>query len=111
MLGELSRQDGQEQAAIEHFSRAAKLDPAFADAFLGLGRTLLAGGKTAEAISPLETAVKLDPANAMSHLQLANAYTQAGRKEDAAREFALQKQAAEKVEQNRQQLRQNAPPQ
>ncbi len=114
VLGELARQDGQDQAAIEHFSRAAKLDAGFADAFLGLGRTLLAGDRAAEAIPPLETAVKLNPGSPMAHFQLANAYKRTGRKEDAARDYTLQKQAAEKMEQTKQQVRQGiagAPPQ
>ena len=114
VLGELARQDGQDQAAIEHFRRAAKLDAGFADAFLGLGRTLLATDHAVDSIAPLESAVKLDPANPMAHFQLANAYTRTGRKDDAAREFNLQKQAAEKLEQTKQQVRQGiagAPPQ
>ena len=93
VLGELARQDGQDQAAIEHFGRAAKLDAGFADAFIGLGRTLLADDRPADAIAPLETAVKLDPASPMAHFTLGTAYTRAGRKEDAVREFNLQKQA------------------
>ncbi len=113
VLGELARQDGQDDTAIDHFRRSTKLDASFADAFIGLGRTLLAANHAAEAVGPLETAVKLDPNSPMAHFQLANAYTQTGRKEDAAREFELQKQASQKLTQTDQQVRQGiagAPP-
>ena len=114
VLGELARQDGQDQAAIDHFSRATKLDAGFADAFLSLGRALLASDRAAEAIAPLETVVKLEPDNPMTHFALATAYTRTGRKQDAEREFALQQQANKKLEQTKQDVRQKiagAPPQ
>jgi Tfp pilus assembly protein PilF len=114
VLGELSRQDGKDQAAIDHFGRATKLDAGFVDAFIGLGATLLAGDRAADAVQPLETAVKLDPANPATHFNLATAYARNGRKEEAAREFNLQKQATEKLQQTKQQVREGiagAPPQ
>ena len=44
VLGELARQADQWPQAIEHFSRASKLDSGFGDAFIGLdGRSSLAG--------------------------------------------------------------------
>jgi tetratricopeptide (TPR) repeat protein len=113
VLGELARRDGQDQAAIDHFGRASKLDAGFADAFLGLGRTLLAGGRTAEAIPALETAVKLDPASPMAHYELGTAYSRTGHKAEATREFALQKQANDKLQQTDQHVREGiagAPP-
>jgi Tfp pilus assembly protein PilF len=114
VLGELARQDGRDQAAIEHFSRAASLDAGFVDAFVGLGRTLLTGDRAADAIAPLETAVKLDPDSPIAHFNLATAYSRTGRKEDAAREFNLLKLASEKLKQTKQQVREGiagAPPQ
>jgi len=114
VLGELARRDGQEQAAIDHFRKASKLDAGFADAFIGLGRTLLEGGHAAESIPALESAVKLDPSSPMAHYELATAYSRTGRKQDAAREYALQKEANQKLQQADQQVRQGlagAPPQ
>jgi tetratricopeptide (TPR) repeat protein len=102
ILGELARQAQQWEDAIEHFSRASKLDANFADAFLGLGFSLNSVGRHAEAVPPLETGVRLQPGNPTGHYQLAIAYNRVGRKEDAKREAALQKQAAEKIEQAKQ---------
>ena len=102
VLGELSREAGQWEDAIEHFSRASSLDASFADAFLGLGFALNSVSRYAEAIPPLQTGVKLQPANPTGHYQLAIAYNGVGRKEDAKREVRLQKEAEDKIEQARQ---------
>jgi Tfp pilus assembly protein PilF len=113
VLGELARQDGKDQAAIDHFVRATKLDAGFEDAFIGLGRTLLTDDRAADAIPPLEAAVKLDPDSPIAHYNLATAYSRTGRKEDAAREFNLLKVASEKLKQTKQQVREGiagAPP-
>ncbi len=98
VLGEMARQDQQTAAAIEHFGRATKLDAGFLDAFIGLGRSMIEGGKSAEAITPLQTAVKLQPDNPAAHFYLGTAYQRSGRAEDATREFALQQQASEKLQ-------------
>ncbi len=106
-LGELARQENRLPDAIEHFSRATKLYPGFAEAYFGLGRALLDSDKAAAAIEPLETAVKLAPDNPTAHLALATSYQRVGRKDEAAREFALQKSAAEKLNQTTKMLRKN----
>ncbi len=106
-LGELARQQDRLEEAIQHFTRSTKLFPDFAEAFGGLGRSLLDSGKAAEAVSPLETSVKLAPENPTMHLALATAYQRLGRKEDAAREFALQKSTSEKINQNTKALHKN----
>jgi tetratricopeptide (TPR) repeat protein len=98
ILGELSRQAQQWDDAIEHFSRASKLDAGFADAFLGLGFSLNAAGRYMEAIPPLEIGVKLRPTNPTGHYQLTIAYRKVGRKEDAERELALFQQTSEKAQ-------------
>ena len=96
VLGELARQDSQWADAIAHFSRASQLDAGFGDAFLGLGASLLSARRFAEAISPLETAVKLEPQNPGAHYNLAMAFSRAGRKQDADREFAVHRQMTQK---------------
>lgn len=102
VLGELAREASQMPEAVEHFTRATRLDAGFGDAFLGLGMALVAEKRYSEAIPPLETAVKLQPGNPAGHYNLAIAYGREGRKEDAQREAALQKATAEKIEQEKQ---------
>jgi tetratricopeptide (TPR) repeat protein len=94
VLGELARETQDLPEAIRHFTKATQLNPTFADAYLGLGMSLLAQKNYAEAVAPLQTAVKLQPENPAPHYGLATAYARTGRKEDADREFALQQQAA-----------------
>src|SRR5260370_2611032 len=78
VLGELSRQGEKNDEAIEHFTRAARLDPTFADAYLGLGRSLLAAAKNEAAVAPLEKAVRLQTDNPVAHFHLATATTRLG---------------------------------
>lgn len=92
VLAELARQAQQWDEAIQHFSRASKLDASFGDAFLGLGASLVAEKKYSEAIPPLERAVKLQPQNPATHYNLAMAYSRSGRKQDAEKEFAIHQQ-------------------
>src|SRR5947209_10861972 len=70
VLGELARQSQQWDEAIQHFSRAAKLDASLAEAALGLGSAYVSAGKFAEAIPSLESYVKLQPGNPAGHYQL-----------------------------------------
>lgn len=96
VLGELARESQQWDQAVEHFSRAAKLDTGFGDAFLGLGQSLLSSEKYSDAIAPLETAVKLEPQNPAAHYMLATAYSRAGHKQEAAKEFAIHRRMVQK---------------
>lgn len=98
VLGELARQREDWPAAIHYFSEATKDDVTFADAYLGLGRSLLGAGKPAQAIPPLETAVKLQGDNPETHFQLATAYFHAGRKADGEREARAQQVALQKAQ-------------
>lgn len=98
VLGEMARQESQWSEAIEHFTKVTKLDASLTDAWLSLGMAFIAEAKPAEAIPPLETYVKLQPANPAGHYQLAMAYSRAGRKEDAKKEAAQQRETAEKIE-------------
>ena len=103
MLGEMARQAGQWDEAIPHFSRATKLDEGFVEAYLALGMSLNSSGKFSEAIAPLQSYVKMQPADPAGHYQLATAYARTGRKQDADREMALQREAAAKSPRGEQQ--------
>lgn len=93
--GELARQTQDFAEAVHDFTRATELDATFADAWLGLGMSLLAEKQYQPAIAPLQTAVKLEPSNPAGHYALATAYARTGNKEGAEKEFALQQQAAQ----------------
>ncbi len=96
MLGETARQAGQWDEAATHFSRASKFDEGFVEAYLALGMSLNSAGKFADAVAPLEKYVKVQPGDAAGHYQLATAYARTGRKPDADREMALQREAETK---------------
>jgi tetratricopeptide (TPR) repeat protein len=97
MLGETARQAGQWDEAAKHFSRAAELDQGFVEAYLALGMSLNAEGKFADAVAPLQTYVKMQPGDPAGHYQLATAFARTGRKTEADREMALQREAAAKT--------------
>src|SRR6266849_760912 len=96
VLGEMAKQNQQWDDAIQHFSRAARLDAGFGDAFVGWGGSLVSMKKFSEAIPPLETAVKLQSGNPAAHYMLAIAYARSGRKEDGDRELAIQQKLTQK---------------
>jgi tetratricopeptide (TPR) repeat protein len=96
MLGETARQAGQWDDAALHFSRAAKLDEGFVEAYLALGMSLNSAGKFSDAIQPLQTYIEMLPADPAGHYQLATSYARTGRKADADREMALQREMAAK---------------
>jgi tetratricopeptide (TPR) repeat protein len=98
VLGEIARQESLWPEAVEHFTKVTRLDASLTDAWLSLGIAFIAEAKPAEAIPPLETYVKLQPGNPAGHYQLAMAYSRAGRKEDAKREAAQQRETAERIE-------------
>jgi tetratricopeptide (TPR) repeat protein len=99
VLGELAKDDNDLPTAIRHYAQATKLDVDFADAYLGLGSALVSTKRFSDAIPPLETYEKLAPDSPTGHFQLALAYAGVGRKDDANREAALQRQSAETLEQ------------
>jgi tetratricopeptide (TPR) repeat protein len=106
-LGELARKGGKVPAAIEHYTNSTKLNASLPEPYFGLGRCLLDSGRAADAVSPLETAAKLAPGNPTIHFTLAHVYRELGRKEDAAREFALQKSTSEQIKNNTETVKRN----
>ena len=101
VLGEIARRADDFPSAIAHFSRAAKLDAMFVDAFVGWGRSLNSAQRYAEAIPPLEHAEKLQPANPAPHFFLSVAYRHVGRSADGDREAHAHEQAMQAANQAR----------
>jgi predicted Zn-dependent protease len=106
-LGELARKANRLPQAIEHYTNAIKYNAGLPEPYFGLGRCLLDSDRAADAVGPLETAARLSPANPTIHFTLAHAYQEVGRKEDAAREFALQKSTAEKIQHDTETVKRN----
>ncbi len=98
VLGQLAADAKDSATAIQHFTRATKLDSGFSEAYLGLGTSLNSAKRFPEAIPPLEAYEKLEPDSPSGHYQLATAYAGAGRRDDANREAALQRQTSEALE-------------
>lgn len=93
-LGEIARRAGRWDDAVPHFSKASKLDPGFSEAFLALGMSLNSAQKFADAVAPLEKYVKMQPGDPAGHYQLSLSYSQTGRRDEAAREMAVQQEIA-----------------
>jgi len=102
ILGEMARQESDWQEAIEKFSAAAKLDANFGDAFMGWGAALIAERKFDEAVAPLRQAARLQPGNTAAHYNLGLALLRSGKKDEADKEFAVQKRllAEQEAEKN-----------
>lgn len=75
--------------ALQLTTRAERLQPASAPAFLVRGRALLALKKPEEAIADLKRAAALNPQEATVHFQLANAYRQVGSVQEAEQEAKI----------------------
>lgn len=91
---------GELDLAIAEARRALEIDALRDDAYLLLGTMYVRQGQWHDAIQALERARYLNPEAALVSYHLAMAYRQAGKKEQAAREFrsALRKLAAYRPE-------------
>lgn len=89
VLGQLATKDENWEESIAQFSKAAKLDPSFAEAFLGWGFSLVTAKRYNEAIPPLRVAEQLTPDNPAVHYTLGMALTRSGQKEEGEKEFAI----------------------
>jgi len=89
ILGELARREENWDEAVARFSAAAKLNPNFAEAYLGWGVSLIGSRQYQQAIAPLRTAERLTPRNPDIHQALGTALVRSGQKEEATKEFAI----------------------
>jgi tetratricopeptide (TPR) repeat protein len=90
-LAELDASKGNSTLAIEEYTKAVALQPADADAKLGLAKALLEMNETGKAQVLLEETVQLEPTNAVAHYRLGTLYRKLGRPEDSKREIELYK--------------------
>lgn len=88
-MGDAYIRGGQYAQAQQALDRAVLLEPNASGPYILLGKTLLAEHDPVTAAMYLERAAKMDPSNSMAHMLLARAFTAAGRKDDATREFEL----------------------
>ena len=77
-------------------TRATKLDPTFGDAYMSLGFCLVVMKQWEQAIPPLQMATRLEAGNPSAHYNLALAYSRAGKREEAEKEFAIHRQMTAK---------------
>lgn len=98
VLGQLAADASDFAGAVQHFSRATKLDVSFMEAYLGLGTAFNSEKQFTDAIPPLEAYEKMAPDSPTGHYQLAIAYAGAGRRADSNREANLQRQSSEALE-------------
>jgi predicted Zn-dependent protease len=77
-LGELQRRAGELEPAVISFAAAIRSDPGFADALVGLGRTLTTLGRAGEAVPLLERATTLDSGSDVAFYLLSQAYGAVG---------------------------------
>jgi tetratricopeptide (TPR) repeat protein len=88
-LGEIDREQGSLDPAVGHFNRALHDHPEFAEAQVGIAKTLMKLGRPADALPHLAEAARLDPGNKIPHYLLALAYKSMGDSASAAREIGL----------------------
>jgi len=73
-LGEMARKAGDLESARKLFEQGVKYHPAFEQALVGLGRTLIALGRPEQAVTHLNAAIETNPENHVAWYQLAQAW-------------------------------------
>lgn len=88
-LGDIAFRQSKLTEAEARYRRASQMDPGSAQAALGLGKVLMAGGNLHQAITYLKTAERSDPLNADAHYRLAEAYQRLKLPDESKKEFRL----------------------
>ena len=97
-LAEMDARKGNLEQSYAEYTKAVELQPADADAKLGLAKTLIEMNQADKALPLLQDAVQLEPTNATAHYRLATLYRKIGRADDAKREMELYKKFKEMKE-------------
>jgi tetratricopeptide (TPR) repeat protein len=85
--GVRAQQSGQMSAAVESYREAARLDPAYFEAFYNLGSALIAGGNVSQALTAYESALAIRPDSLDARFNFAMALRQANYIAEAIREL------------------------
>jgi len=101
ILGEIAKKALDWPQAVSRFARAAELDATFGDAFMEWGFALISAKEYEKAIAPLQAAARLQPGNPSAHYNLGMALSRTGRKEEAEKEFAIQKEIIAKLDERK----------
>ena len=91
-LGNFLLEQNRPQEALDPLERAVSIRPDSAIAHERLGHALVATNQSAEGIVELEKSADLDPKNPKVHFELGRALRQAGRAQEAQKEFAISQQ-------------------
>jgi Tfp pilus assembly protein PilF len=97
-LAEIDGRKGNIEQSYKEYTKAVELQPADAEAKLGLAKTLIEMNQADKALPLLEDTVQLEPTNATAHYRLATLYRKMGRADDAKREMDFYKKFKEMKE-------------
>ena len=82
-LGNALQENGRVGEALQHYRKALRIQPAFAEAHANLGNALAAQGKPEEAVTHYTEALRLRPSFANAHNSLGSALDDLGRLDEA----------------------------
>lgn len=91
MLGDVSRDQGEYDRAQSYYNNAVRINPRYAPAYKGLGRTYTLWNNYSKAIHSYQKAVQIDPNDADTYCLIADLYKRQG---NAQREQNSYKKAA-----------------
>jgi len=91
-------QQGRYKEAVEYFHKAARIAPAFANAYNNLGLSLVMLGRVEEALSSYQQALALDPGYLDAHVNIAVAFSITKQYEEAIRHLLTAQQLDPEVE-------------
>lgn len=82
-LGNALLEEGQTEAAINHYRSALRIDPNYAKAHMNLGNAFMKVGSVDEAVKHYVASIGINPLDAKAHNNLAVAFTAQGRFSDS----------------------------
>ena len=88
-MGDLRREQGRSQEALQHYERAVALDPAYAEGHNNLGVLLAQQGRGAEALPHYARALALEPDYPAAHLNWGVALASTGQPAASLEHFQL----------------------